>query len=116
PVVPDAATGIAEWLSERAGHKVVLLEPQRGHRVDLLRLAIDNASHAFNEKRRASDDVTERLTQLKERLRLPTIPRRIECCDISHLGGKDTVGAVVPLTDGEPEKKRSPTFPVRGDA
>ena len=113
PVVPDAATGIAEWLSDRAGHKVGLLLPQRGHRVDLLRLAVDNASHAFNEKRRASDDVQERLTQLKDRLRLPTVPRRIECCDISHLGGKDTVGAVVALLDGEPDKKRYRTFHVK---
>jgi excinuclease ABC subunit C len=116
PRLPDAATGTAEWLSECAGHKVMLIHPQRGHRVDLLRLAIENASHAFNEKRRASDDVIERLTQLKERLRLPTVPRRIECCDISHLGGKDTVGAVVAMLDGEPDKKRYRTFHVRGDA
>lgn len=115
PVLPDAATGTAEWLGERAGHKVALLFPQRGHRVDLLRLAMDNASHAFNEKRRASDDVLERLTQLKERLRLPTVPRRIECCDISHLGGQDTVGAVVAMLDGEPDKKRYRTFHVRGE-
>ena len=116
PVVPEAAAGVAEWLSERAGHKVQLLLPQRGHRVDLLELAKDNARHAFAEKRRASDDVEERLTQLKERLRLPTIPRRIECCDISHLGGRDTVGAVVAMLDGEPDKKRYRTFHVRGDA
>ena len=65
-------------------------------------------------KRRASDDdVEERLTQLKERLRLPTVPRRIECCDISHLAGKDTVGAVVAMLD-EPTKKRYRTFTVRG--
>jgi len=115
PALPDAASGIAEWLSERAGHKVVLVQPQRGHRVDLLRLANDNASHAFAEKRRASDDILERLTQLKERLRLPTIPRRIECCDISHLGGQDTVGAVVAMLDGELDKKRYRTFHVRGD-
>lgn len=116
PMVPDAATGIAEWLAERAGHKVALVFPQRGHRVDLLALANDNAKHAFSEKRRASDDVQERLNQLKERLRLPTVPRRIECCDISHLGGKDTVGAIVALLDGEPDKKRYRTFHVRGDA
>jgi excinuclease ABC subunit C len=115
PVVPDAASGIADWLAERAGHKVALLHPQRGHKVDLLALANDNARHAFGEKRRASDDVTERLTQLKDRLRLPTIPRRIECCDISHLGGRDTVGAIVALLDGEPDKKRYRTFHVRGD-
>ncbi len=115
PVVPDAAAGIAEWLTERAQHKVALLLPQRGHRVDLLALANENAKHAFAEKRRASDDVSERLEQLKERLRLPTVPRRIECCDISHLGGRDTVGAIVALLDGEPDKKRYRTFHVRGD-
>ncbi len=115
PVLPDASSGIAEWLTERARHKVHLIFPQRGHRVDLLALANDNAKHAFSEKRRASDDVTERLTQLKERLRLPTIPRRIECCDISHLGGRDTVGAIVAMLDGEPDKKRYRTFHVRGD-
>ncbi|MBX3197038.1 MAG: excinuclease ABC subunit UvrC [Labilithrix sp.] len=116
PTLPDAASGTAEWLSERAAHKVLLLCPQRGPRVDLLRLANENASHAFTEKRRASDDVQERLAQLKERLRLPTVPRRIECCDISHLGGQDTVGAVVAMTDGEPDKKRYRTFHVRGEA
>jgi excinuclease ABC subunit C len=115
PALPDAASGTAEWLSERAAHKVALIYPQRGARVDLLRLANDNASHAFSEKRRASDDVQERLTQLKERLRLPTVPRRIECCDISHLAGQDTVGAVVAMLDGEPDKKRYRTFHVRGD-
>ena len=116
PALPDAASGTADWLSERAGHKVALIHPQRGPRVDLLRLANENATHAFSEKRRASDDVQERLAQLKERLRLPTIPRRIECCDISHLGGKDTVGAVVAMLDGEPDKKRYRTFHVRGEA
>lgn len=116
PALPEAASGTAEWLSERAAHKVMLIHPQRGPRVDLLRLANENASHSFTEKRRASDDVQERLTQLKERLRLPTIPRRIECCDISHLGGQDTVGAVVAMLDGEPDKKRYRTFHVRGDA
>jgi excinuclease ABC subunit C len=115
PVLPEAAAGIAEWLAERARHKVNLIFPQRGHRVDLLALANDNAKHAFSEKRRASDDVTERLTQLKERLRLPTVPRRIECCDISHLGGRDTVGAIVAMLDGVPDKKRYRTFHVRGD-
>jgi excinuclease ABC subunit C len=115
PVLPEAAAGIAEWLAERALHKVNLIFPQRGHRVDLLALANDNAKHAFSEKRRASDDVNERLAQLKERLRLPTVPRRIECCDISHLGGRDTVGAIVAMLDGEPDKKRYRTFHVRGD-
>jgi excinuclease ABC subunit C len=115
PLLPEACAGIAEWLTERARHKVSVLFPQRGHRVELLALANDNAKHSFREKRRASDDVSERLAQLKERLRLPAVPRRIECCDISHLGGRDTVGAIVAMLDGEPDKKRYRTFHVRGD-
>lgn len=115
PVIPEASAGIGEWLASLAGHKVHLLLPQRGHRKTLLDLANENATHAFAEKRRASDDVNARLLQLQERLRLPTVPRRIECCDISHLGGRDTVGAIVALMDGVPDKKRYRTFHVRGD-
>jgi excinuclease ABC subunit C len=42
------------------------------------------------------------------------LPRRIEGCDISHLGGGDTVGAIVAMKDGLPDKKRYRTFHVRG--
>lgn len=115
PVEPEALAGIAEWLGERAGRRVRLSRPERGEKVELLRLATDNARHAFQEKQRASDDVHERLAELARILRLPTTPRRIECCDISHLGGRDTVGAVVALLDGAPDKARYRTFHVRGD-
>jgi excinuclease ABC subunit C len=113
PVDVEGEEGIREALADRAGHKVLLIHPRRGPRVDLVTMAMDNARHAFGEKRRASDDVEERLAQLQERLRLPTLPRRIECCDISHLGGGDTVGAIVALRDGAPDKKRYRTFHVR---
>ena len=113
PVLPEGVHGIAEWLADRAGRKVTLLVPQRGAKVDLLAMANENAQHAFAEKRREADDVQERLAQLQERLRLPTVPKRIECCDISHLGGGDTVGAIVALKDGVPDKKHYRTFHVR---
>jgi excinuclease ABC subunit C len=44
---------------------------------------------------------------------LPTLPHRIECCDISHLGGGDTVGSIVALRDGLPDKKRYRSFNVK---
>jgi excinuclease ABC subunit C len=113
PVRFEGADGVAEWLSERRGRRCELLAPQRGPRMDLLRLATENAEHAFREQRRARDDVEERLAQLQKRLRLPTLPRRIECCDISHIGGNDTVGAIVALKDGQPDKTRYRTFHVR---
>src|SRR5580692_2586778 len=116
PCEPEGIEGIAAWLAERAGHKVALMVPRRGHRVDLLAMGNENACHSFAEKRRQSDDVQERLRDLQERLRLPVVPRRIECCDISHLGGGDTVGAVVAMTDAELDKKRYRSFNVRGEA
>jgi excinuclease ABC subunit C len=121
PILPDGDEGIAEWLGERRSlgdprrrtAKVPLFVPQRGPRADLLRMAAENAAHAFREKRRSSDDVETRLEELREALRLESTPRRIECCDISHLGGGDTVGSVVALRDGQLDKKRYRSFRVR---
>ena len=113
PILPDGVDGIAEWLSDRRGRKVQLVQPKRGPRADLLRMAQDNAAHAFAEKRRAADDIEARLEALRGRLRLPTTPHRIECCDISHSAGRDTVGAVVSLRNGEPDKKRYRSFHVK---
>ncbi|WP_437904568.1 excinuclease ABC subunit UvrC [Sorangium sp. So ce327] len=116
PVLPDGAEGVAEWLGDRRGRKVALFVPQRGPRVDLLKMANENAAHAFREKQRSSDDLEARLEEIRERLRLPTLPRRIECCDISHLGGGDTVGSIVALLDGQPDKKRYRSFNVKSVA
>ena len=55
-----------------------------------------------------------RLDELRDQLRLPVSPKRIECCDISHLGGGDTVGSVVSLSGGVPEKARYRTYHVKG--
>ncbi len=115
PLDPEASTGVADWLSDRAGHRVLITVPKRGAKLKLLRLATDNARHAFHEKRRVSDDVQERLAALQEVLRLAVLPIRIECCDISHLGGGDTSGAVVAMNNGELDKKRYRSFHVRGD-
>jgi excinuclease ABC subunit C len=124
PALPEGVEGVIEWLTdqrqaaaaargERAARTDVLL-PVRGPKRGLLELAQKNAEHAFREKRRTEDDIEERLLRVQARLRLPTLPRRIECVDISHLGGTDTVGAVVALENGVPDKKRYRTYHVRG--
>ena len=113
PVLPDGAEGVSEWLSDRRRRKVSLVVPQRGPRAELLAMARENAEHAFKEKQRASDDIEARLDDLRDRLRLPSLPHRIECCDISHLGGGDTVGSIVALKDGQPDRKHYRSFRVR---
>lgn len=116
PCTPEVLEGTQELLSERHGKKVSLLVPVRGPRAHLVAMATENALHAFQQKRRAGDALDDRLEQLRVRLRLPSVPRVIECCDISHLGGGDTVGAVVSLVDGEPAPKRYKAFHVKGVA
>jgi excinuclease ABC subunit C len=117
PVLPEGAEGIGEWLNElqdEAGErkrcKIIL--PVRGPKRQLLAMAEENAQHAFEEKQRAREDVQVRLARLQKKLRLPKLPSRIECVDISHLGGNDTVGAVVALNDGVPDKSRYRTYHV----
>jgi excinuclease ABC subunit C len=116
PLLPDGAEGVAEWLGDLRGKKVLLLVPQRGSKVDLLAMATENAAHSFREKQRSSDDIESRLEELRDRLRLPSLPHRIECCDISHLGGGDTVGSIVSLLDGQLDKKHYRSFHVKSVA
>ena len=115
PVTPEGLGALESQLKLAAGHKVTLTVPKRGPKVDLLKLAMDNATHAFAEKQRAVDDVESRLAKLQQLLRLPSLPKRVECCDISHLGGGDTVGAVVAFRDAVPDKGRYRSFHVRDD-
>ena len=122
PVLPDGAEGVAEWLSDRRNsslepngrrRKTQLFCPERGARRPLLALAQENARHAFEEKRRSEQDVEERLGRLQARLRLPVLPRHIECIDISHLGGQDTYGSIVALKDGVPFKRDYRSYKVK---
>jgi excinuclease ABC subunit C len=117
PVLPEGAEGIEEWLNESVSgegrrRRIRIVVPQRGPKSDLLKLAAENARHAFEEKRRSDEDADARLARLASKLRLPKLPRRIECVDISHLGGLDAVGAVVALRDGKTDKARYRTYRV----
>ncbi|MBW2527739.1 MAG: excinuclease ABC subunit C, partial [Deltaproteobacteria bacterium] len=84
-----------------------------GAKVKLLALATENAAHAFREKRRLQGDLETRLERMQQKLRLPSLPHVIECCDISHHGGGDAYGSVVCMRDGELDKRRYRTFRVR---
>ncbi len=94
------------YLSEMAGHILNISVPLRGSRKRLLELSLMNAKEGF-EARHSSIDKNERLlVALKDTLDLPEVPRTIECIDISHFQGSQTVGAVVCFKDGKPYRKR----------
>ncbi|MEC7522718.1 MAG: excinuclease ABC subunit UvrC [Myxococcota bacterium] len=113
PLEVEASEGMEAWLAEERGRKMRVLVPQRGARVRLLEMAHENAEHAYREKARAKENLEERLGQLQRKLRLPILPRRIECVDVSHIGGTDTVAAITAITDGELDKSRYRSFRVK---
>ncbi len=109
----DAETW-GELLSERRGKKVRVHFPQRGTMRRLLTMAEDNAKQAFNAKAKSEGDALETLEGLERRLGLSRPPVRIECYDISHIQGDETVGSMVVATDGVLDKKEYRHFRLRG--
>ena len=104
------------WLSERKGERVRVHVPERGEKARLLEMASENARHNFDERQRTQKNSFETLQRLQTRLRLPRLPRRIECFDVSTFQGQLTVGSQVVFTDGEPDKSGYRLFKVRGEA
>ena len=103
----------ADWLSDRRGKKVQILVPARGPRHDLAELARKNAAANFVSRRNAREDAELTLGRLQRRLGLAKLPRVIECYDISHIQGAETVASMVVFVDGQPEKSRYRTYKIR---
>ena len=116
PWLPDDATELEQWLRERRGKRVELAVAQRGQRAELMRNATLNAQQSLirHKTRRTSDYVarTQALTDLQEALGLETAPLRIECFDISHLGGTNVVASMVVFEDGLPRKDQYRSFNI----
>ena len=114
PVSIEMSEALEELLSEGRKRRIHIVQPKRGAKAKLLDLARENAEHAFHEKERAREDVEARLESLKKQLRLSVLPRRIECVDVSHTGGEETVAVFVAQEDGAPSKDRYRSFRVKG--
>ena len=115
---PPADTELLEgWLSGEAGRRVRLIVPKRGEKRGLLELASRNAQVAyqarFNENVAANYDALETLRAV---LALPSVPRRIECFDISTIQGSETVASMVVCEDGRMKRSEYRKFRIRGIA
>jgi excinuclease ABC subunit C len=115
--VPSDRSFYEEFLSAQLGKKVVIRTPQRGGKREMLELAHRNASEALqrHKLRRASDHNARAraLTELQDALSLHEAPLRIECFDISHLQGTDTVASMVVMEDGLPKRTDYRHFKLR---
>src|SRR5436190_7850292 len=114
PLDVEDCEAMEEWLSSRAERRVKILVPQRGDKKALVELATRNAELSyrtrFNENTAAHFDALETLRVV---LGLPSVPRRIECFDISTIQGSETVASMVVCEDGRMKKSEYRKFRVR---
>ncbi len=117
PALPTGAELMEQLLASERGAKVRIQIPQRGDKRVLLDTVARNASEALtrHKTRRASDLTTRNraLEEIQEALGLSTVPLRIECFDISHLQGTETVASMVVFEDGLARKSEYRRFVVR---
>jgi len=118
PKLPDDATALEAWLSDRRPKgSVALRAAQRGDKAAILQTATLNARQALGlyKMRRSGDYVarTQALSDIQEALGLDEAPLRIECYDVSHLGGTNIVASMVVFEDGLPLKNSYRKFAIK---
>ena len=110
---PDRAV-LTDILSERVGHKVEIAAPQRGDKRSLVDLVCQNAKQSYDQRFRIMQPNQKMIQEgLQEALTLEELPRRIECFDISHIQGAETVASMVVWEDGAMKKADYRKFQVK---
>jgi len=108
---------LEEILSESAKRRVEIMNPQRGVKHAFLELVEKNAKHSFTQRFRVLKPSSKAIMEaLESALGLPDPPKRIECFDISHFQGSDTVASMVVWEDGRMKKSDYRKFIIRGEA
>jgi excinuclease ABC subunit C len=114
PVEFDDRETLAALLSERTGHKIEIAVPQRGDKKSLVDLAGQNAHQSYTQRFRVLEPSRKAIQEaLADALMLPELPRRIECFDISHIQGSETVASLVVWEDGKMSKSAYRKFKVK---
>ena len=104
---------LGDWLSSARGKRVKMVEPRRGVRARLVELADRNAAASATSRRGRDADAEALLDKVGKRLALPRPPRRIECFDIAHIQGSDTVASMVTFIDGVPARNLYRKFKIK---
>ena len=112
----DEPAVLSEWLEQQRGSRVELQVPQRGAKKKLVDTAAENAARGLElaqAKEIKVEVISSGLRELKNRLRLPKMPRRIECYDISNIQGALAVGSMVVLEKGWPKPAHYRRFRIK---
>ena len=115
--LPENPVAIEEWLSKRSGRHVHIAAPRIGEKKKLIDMALKNARYLLEElklqKLKAKDYVPHTIKALQRDLRLPKLPRYMECFDISNIQGSDPVASMVCFVDGKPKKSEYRKFKIQ---
>jgi excinuclease ABC subunit C len=110
---PDRAL-LAEALRERIGHRIEIAAPQRGDKRSLVDLVCQNAKQSYDQRFRVLQPSIQRMQEaLQDALMLAEPPERIECFDISHIQGAETVASMVVWEKGAMKKADYRKFQVK---
>jgi excinuclease ABC subunit C len=120
PVEFEDREALEDLLSEQHGGdgartaRVHILVPQRGDKRSLIDLAGNNAKQSYDQRFRVLKPNAQKIKEeLQETMSLPELPRRIECFDISHIQGAETVASMVVWEDGKMKKSDYRKFIIR---
>jgi len=104
---------LSNLLTERTGHRIEIAVPQRGEKRSLVDLAAQNARQSYTQRFRVLEPSRKAIQEtLADLLMLPELPRRIECFDISHIQGAETVASLVVWEYGKMNKALYRKFKV----
>jgi excinuclease ABC subunit C len=114
PVDFEDRETLGSLLAARTGHRVEIAAPQRGDKRSLIDLAGQNAKQSYTQRFRVLEPSRKAIQEaLADALMLPELPKRIECFDISHIQGAETVASMVVWEDGAMKKSAYRKFQVK---
>lgn len=105
---------LADMLSKQAGHAVTISANVRGERQKWLQMAITNADNSLQTKLADKQGLYARFLSLQEELDCDEVPDRLECFDISHIQGDQTVASCVVFDREGPVKSSYRRFNIEG--
>ena len=109
----ESADLLERWLTEKAGHAVHILLPQKGEQAKLVEMVRSNAAEQVAQTTGRTGRETSALDELGRLLGMPNPPQYIESYDISNLAGEDNVAGMVVFENGRPLKSAYRKFKIK---
>lgn len=104
---------LERWLTEKAGRRVRVVQPQKGEQAQLVEMCRNNAAERIARKSGMAGRDAAALDELARLLGLPEPPAYIESYDISNTGGSDNVAGMVVFENGKPLKSAYRRFLIK---